>query len=132
MSEKSKNRNIILKICLAVLFMIIAIAICLIVLSGRNDESSSESSQVSSDSSSSMSSFVQESSYEIELKAGETCKAELTDVETDSKPIWISSDNSIATVDDYGTITAVSEGTCTVTIVMMDSDENISVTVNVK
>ncbi|MGN1037386.1 MAG: Ig-like domain-containing protein [Ruminococcus sp.] len=44
----------------------------------------------------------------------------------------MSSDNSIATVDDYGTITAVSEGICTVTVVMMDSDENISVTVNVK
>ncbi len=130
MSEKSKNRNIILKICLAVLIMIIAVAVCLIVLSKRNEESSSESSQVSSESSSSR--FVQESSYEIELQIGETCRAELTDIETDSKPIWISSDNSIATVDDSGNITAVSAGTCTVTVVMMDSDENISVTVNVK
>lgn len=132
MSEKNKNASIILKMCLAVLFMIIAIAVCFIVISGRNDESSSESSKVSSESSSSSSSFVQESSYEIELQKGETCTAELTDVETDSKPIWISSDNSIATVDDYGTITAISEGTCTVTVVMMDSDESISVTVNVK
>lgn len=130
MSEKNKNSNIILKICLAVLLMIIAIAVCLIVISGRNDESSSESSQVSSGSSSSK--FIQESSYEIELQTGETCRAEIIDIETDSKPIWISSDNSIATVDDYGTITAVSEGTCTVTVVMMDSDENLSVTVNVK
>lgn len=130
MSEKNKNSNIILKICLAVLLMIIAIAVCFIIISGRNDESSSESSQISYGSSSSK--FIQESSYEIELQIGETCRAELIDIETDSKPIWISSDNSIATVDDYGTITAVSEGTCTVTVVMMDSDENISVTVNVK
>ena len=121
MSEKDKNKNIILKICIAVLVMIIAIAICLII---------PESSYVSSQSSSS--SFVQENSYEIELKVGETCKAELTNTETSSKPIWISSDNNIAVVDDYGNITAVSAGTCTVTVVMMDSDDTVSVTVNVK
>jgi uncharacterized protein YjdB len=130
MSEKDKNKNIILKICIAVLVMIMAIAICLIILSKRNETAVPESSYVSSQSSSS--SFVQENSYEIELKVGETCKAELTNTETDSKPIWISSDNNIAVVDDYGNITAVSAGTCTVTVVMMDSDDTVSVTVNVK
>lgn len=129
MSEKDKNKNIILKICIAVLVMIMAIAICLIILSKRNETTVPESSYVSSQSSSS---FVQENSYEIELKVGETCKAELTNTETDSKPIWISSDNDIAVVDDYGNITAVSAGTCTVTVVMMDSDDTVSVTVNVK
>lgn len=129
MSEKDKNKNIILKICIAVLVMIMAIAICLIILSKRNETAVPESSYVSSQSSSN---FVQENSYEIELKVGETCKAELTNTETDSKPIWISSDNDIAVVDDYGNITAVSAGTCTVTVVMMDSDDTVSVTVNVK
>lgn len=126
MSEKDKNKNIILKICVAVLVMIIAIAICLIILSKRNETTVSESSYSSSMS------FVQESSYEIELKVGETCKAELTNTETNSNPIWISSDSDIAVVDDYGNITAVSAGTCTITVVMMDSDDTVSVTVNVK
>jgi len=132
MSEKNQTGNIILKICLAVLLMIIAIAVCFIVVSGNDEEISSESTLISSEpeSSSSMN-FVPESSYEINLKVGQTCDAELTDIETDSGLIWMSSDSGIASVDDYGMITAVSEGTCTVTVVIMDIDQSIAVTVNV-
>ncbi len=131
MSEKNQTGNIVLKICLAILLMIIAIAVCLIVVSGNDDEISSESTLISSESDSSSMNFVPESSYEINLKVGQICDAELTDFETDSKLIWLSSDDSIASVDDFGAITAVSAGTCTITVVIMDIDQSIAVTVNV-
>lgn len=131
-NEKSKKGSVVLKICLSILVMVIAIALCLIVLSRRDSEESTpeEIIPVSSESTTSKS-FVPESSYEINLQVGQTCNAEITDFETDSTPIWMSSDNSIATVDSSGVITAVSEGTCTVTVAIMDIDQNIIVTVNV-
>lgn len=129
-NEKSKKGSVVLKICLSILVMVIAIALCLIVLSRRDNESNPEES-ISVSTEESSKSFVPESSYEINLQVGQTCNAEITDFETDSTPIWMSSDNSIATVDSSGVITAVSEGTCTVTVAIMDIDQNIIVTVNV-
>lgn len=129
-NEKSKKGSVVLKICLSILVMVIAIALCLIVLSRRENESNPEES-ISVSTEESSKSFVPESSYEINLQVGQTCNAEITDFETDSTPIWMSSDNSIATVDSSGVITAVSEGTCTVTVAIMDIDQNIIVTVNV-
>lgn len=130
-NEKSKKGSVVLKICLSILVMVIAIALCLIVLSRRDNESNPEES-ISVSTEESSKSFVPESSYEINLQVGQTCNAEITDFETDSTPIWMSSDNSIATVDSSGVITAVSEGTCTVTVAIMDIDQNIIVTVNVR
>lgn len=129
-NEKSKKGSVVLKICLSILVMVIAIALCLIVLYRRDNESNPEES-ISVSTEESSKSFVPESSYEINLQVGQTCNAEITDFETDSTPIWMSSDNSIATVDSSGVITAVSEGTCTVTVAIMDIDQNIIVTVNV-
>ena len=129
-NEKSKKGSVVLKICLSILVMVITIALCLIVLSRRDNESNPEES-ISVSTEESSKSFVPESSYEINLQVGQTCNAEITDFETDSTPIWMSSDNSIATVDSSGVITAVSEGTCTVTVAIMDIDQNIVVTVNV-
>ena len=129
-NEKSKKGSVVLKICLSILVMVIAIALCLIVLSRRDNESNPEES-ISVLTEESSKSFVPESSYEINLQVGQTCNAEITDFETDSTPIWMSSDNSIATVDSSGVITAVSEGTCTITVAIMDIDQNIIVTVNV-
>lgn len=129
-NEKSKKGSVVLKICLSILVMVIAIALCLIVLYRRENESNPEES-ISVSTEESSKSFVPESSYEINLQVGQTCNAEITDFETDSTPIWMSSDNSIATVDSSGVITAVSEGTCTVTVAIMDIDQNIIVTVNV-
>lgn len=129
-NEKSKKGSVVLKICLSILVMVITIALCLIVLSRRDNESNPEES-ISVSTEESSKSFVPESSYEINLQVGQTCNAEITDFETDSTPIWMSSDNSIATVDSSGVITAVSEGTCTVTVAIMDIDQNIIVTVNV-
>ncbi len=130
-NEKSKKGNVILKICLSILVIVIAIALCLIVLSRRDNESNPEEIIPVSSESTTSKSFVPESSYEINLQVGQTCNAEITDFETDSTPIWMSSDNSIATVDSSGVITAVSEGTCTITVAIMDIDQNIIVTVNV-
>ena len=130
-NEKSKKGSVLLKICLSILVMVITIALCLIVLSRRDNESNPEES-ISVSTEESSKSFVPESSYEINLQVGQTCNAEITDFETDSTPIWMSSDNSIATVDSSGVITAVSEGTCTVTVAIMDIDQNIIVTVNVR
>lgn len=57
--------------------------------------------------------------YEITLKKGESKMPIVTmypeDCE-DKSEIWASSDESVAIVDDYGLITAVSEGECTVTV----------------
>lgn len=57
--------------------------------------------------------------YEIELKVGES---RMPIVEDDIKEIWTSSDNSIATVNELGNITAVSEGDCIITV--SSSDDN--------
>lgn len=131
-----------LQICLAVLILIIIGAIVLIILSGKNNNNNNSESSILSESisssdiidenSSSGIDFKPESSYELNLKVGEVCKAELTDFETDSKLIWLTSDSSIASVDNEGNITAVSIGTCTVTVIIMDTDDSIAVTVNVE
>lgn len=132
MSEKRKNNNILLRICLAILIMIIAVAVCLMIISKKNNESSENILPVSSDTSSENSViFNDDISYEINLKIGETCQAELTDSEIESKLIWISSDNDVATVDDFGNITAVSAGRCNITVIIMDTDQNIGIKVNV-
>lgn len=130
-NEKSKKGSVVLKICLSVLAIVIAIALCLIIISRYKSEEGSPEESISVSTEESSKSFVPESSYEINLQVGQTCNAEITDFETDSTPIWMSSDNSIATVDSSGVITAVSEGTCTVTVAIMDIDQNIIVTVNV-
>ena len=130
-NEKSKKGSVVLKICLSVLAIVIAIALCLIIISRYKSEEGSPEESISVSTEESSKSFVPESSYEINLQDGQTCNAEISDFETDSTPIWMSSDNSIATVDSLGVITAVSEGTCTVTVAIMDIDQNIIVTVNV-
>lgn len=130
-NEKSKKGSVVLKICLSVLAIVIAIALCLIIISRYKSEEGSPEESISVSTEESSKSFVPESSYEINLQVGQTCNAEITDFETDSTPIWMSSDNSIATVDSSGVITAVSEGTCTITVAIMDIDQNIIVTVNV-
>ena len=48
---------------------------------------------------------------------------------TDKTVTWISSDDSVATVNPYGTITAVGKGTCTITAKSGDQIETIHVTV---
>ena len=40
---------------------------------------------------------------------------------TMQRPVWTSSDSRIATVDDYGVITAVANGTCTITAAAADN-----------
>ncbi len=131
-----------LQLCLVFLILIIIGAVALIIFSNKNnDNNNSESSILSdiidsdgdvSDESSSGIDFKPESSYELNLKIGEVCKAELTDFETTSKLIWLTSDADIASVDDEGNITAVSSGTCTVTVIIMDTDDSIAVKVNVE
>ena len=51
---------------------------------------------------------------------------------TDKTVTWISSDYSVATVNPYGTITAVGKGTCTITAKSGDQIETIHVTVKGK
>lgn len=50
---------------------------------------------------------------------------------TDKGEIWVSSDTSVATVDNIGNITAVSEGECTVTVTST-SNNSVSAKVSVK
>ena len=72
------------------------------------------------------------SETKIELKEEETKTISCTvypEKATDKTVIWASSDNSVATVNSYGRITAVGKGTCTITAKSGDQTETISVTV---
>lgn len=51
---------------------------------------------------------------------------------TDKKVTWTSSDNSVATINSYGMITAVGKGSCTITAKSGDQRATISVTVKAK
>ena len=75
------------------------------------------------------------SETKIELKEEETKNISCTvypEKATDKTVIWASSDNSVATVNSYGMITAVGKGTCTITAKSGDQTETISVTVKTK
>ena len=75
------------------------------------------------------------SETKIELKEEETKNISCNvypEKATDKTVIWASSDNSVATVNSYGMITAVGKGTCTITAKSGDQTETISVTVKTK
>ena len=75
------------------------------------------------------------SETKIEIKEEETKNISCTvypEKATDKTVIWASSDNSVATVNSYGRITAVGKGTCTITAKSGDQTETISVTVKTK
>ena len=68
----------------------------------------------------------------IELKEEETKNVSCTvypEKATDKTVTWTSSDNSVATVNSYGMITAVGKGTCTITAKSGEQSETIKVTV---
>ena len=72
------------------------------------------------------------SETEIELKEEETKNVSCTvypEKATDKTVTWTSSDNSVATVNSYGMITAVGKGTCTITAKSGEQSETIKVTV---
>ena len=72
------------------------------------------------------------SETKIELKEEETKNISCTvypEKATDKTVIWTSSDNSVATVNSYGMITAVGKGTCTITAQSGYQTETITVTV---
>ena len=72
------------------------------------------------------------SKTKIELKEEETKNISCTvypEKATDKTVVWTSSDNSVATVNSYGMITAVGKGTCTITAKSGDQTETIKVTV---
>lgn len=72
------------------------------------------------------------SESKIELKEEETKNISCTvypEKATDKTVIWTSSDNSVATVNSYGMITAVGKGTCTITAQSGDQTDTITVTV---
>ena len=67
--------------------------------------------------------------YETELKVGET---QMPIVDDEIKEIWTSSDNDVASVDEFGNITAKAEGKCTITVASAEDNDyraEINVTV---
>lgn len=75
------------------------------------------------------------SESKIELKEEETKNISCTvypEKATDNTVIWSSSDESVATVNSYGMITAVGKGNCTITVQAGNETEMISVTVKTK
>lgn len=75
------------------------------------------------------------SETEIELKEEETKIVSCTvypEKATDKTVLWTSSDDSVATVNSYGMITAVGKGTCTITAQSGNQTETISVTVTAR
>lgn len=72
------------------------------------------------------------SETKIELKEEEAKNVSCTvypEKATDKTVTWTSSDNSVATVNAYGMITAVGKGTCTITAKSGEQSETIKVTV---
>lgn len=70
-----------------------------------------------------------------ELTAGDTIELayEITPADaTDKSVTWTSSDNSVATVDENGKVTAVAEGTAAITVKTADGEATDAVEVNVK
>ena len=63
----------------------------------------------------------------VELEAGDTLvlTAEILPEEADQSVTWESSDPDVASVDENGTVTAISEGTATITATS-DADESLS------
>ena len=70
------------------------------------------------------------STYEVTLNVGNKTMPIVTmqpSDATDKGEIWMSSDEAIATVNKYGSITGISEGTCTVTVTSTDNPEVLAV-----
>ena len=64
----------------------------------------------------------------LNLSAGDTATlaAEVLPAEADQTVVWTSSDPSVATVDDYGVVTAVGPGTATITATATNGTDNTS------
>lgn len=78
---------------------------------------------------------LQLSSTSVELTEEETTNVSCTvlpENATDQSVTWTSSDEKIATVDQYGKITAVSKGSCTITAKSGDISTTVSITVKKK
>ncbi|MCM1314339.1 MAG: D-alanyl-D-alanine carboxypeptidase family protein [Prevotella sp.] len=66
------------------------------------------------------------SKYEMNLKKGETDISYVTmlpDSVSNKDEIWTSSDENIATVDKWGNVIAINDGTCIVTVISVDNPE---------
>ncbi len=70
----------------------------------------------------------------VTLIAGDSFNltVEKTNIEADEEVTWTSSDTSVATVDETGHVTAVAEGTATITATCMDAEDTAEVTVTAK
>lgn len=69
------------------------------------------------------------SKSEVSLQAGETYKLEVSVSPAGAELSWFSSDETVVTVDQEGTITAVAEGNAVVTVACGDAKDECSVTV---
>lgn len=69
-------------------------------------------------------------SFELNVGSTRTVNVTLTDMGKDAVVSWSSSDESVATVDSNGKVTAVAEGTATITATCNGIDDSITVTVN--
>ena len=109
--------------------------------SSESSQSSSESSQESSSQSSESSSESSESSSSAEevsvvldegslfLDAGESGELIATVYGSEEDPVWTSDDEDVATVDQYGIVTAVAEGVAVITATVGDAYDTCTVTV---
>ena len=70
------------------------------------------------------------SKSEVSLQAGETYKLEVSVYPAGAELSWFSSDETVVTVDQEGTITAVAEGNAVVTVACGDAKDECSVTVS--
>lgn len=72
---------------------------------------------------------------ELEIKVGQTGELTATVAPanaTNKNVSWLSSDEAVATVDTNGVVTAVAEGTATITVTTEDGDKSDTCTVTVK
>ena len=74
---------------------------------------------------------LDQTSLTLAKGSSETLKAELTPADADETVTWTSSDDSVATVDASGTVTAVGKGTATITTKAGEHTASCKVTVNI-
>jgi hypothetical protein len=70
---------------------------------------------------------------DLDMNVGDEHQVDFTVTPSDTtdKPVWSSSDESVATVDQNGKITAVGEGEATITVTVNGHQDSIHVTVSV-
>lgn len=112
--QKGGGKGLAVKIAVPVVVIAVIVAVCLLVLPVKVES-------------------IKVTQKNVELKASETFQlgCTLTPEKADKKltPEWSTNNEAVATVDEKGLVTAVSDGTAEITVTAKDKSETITVMV---